>query len=241
MKCRYTVQNDHGVASSGERWRLREPRQRLLEVGLGELRVLEPAAQVVVVRAQVEVCRVRERPNRITRDSPASRAACASSIAALIACAASGAGMIPSVRANRHGGLERLVLPVGPRLDEPALTSPHDQRRVAVVAQPAGVHRRRHELVPERVHRHQRRQPDRVAEVVGVDPAGQRRARCRLGGEESGLRLPRSTRRTNGIVSPPKFEPPPTQRDRRRRAPRPPSPSAPAPPARSPSGAAARG
>ena len=39
-------------------------------------------------------------PKRITRSSPASRAASASSIAARIAWAGSGAGMMPSVRAN---------------------------------------------------------------------------------------------------------------------------------------------
>ena len=39
-------------------------------------------------------------PNRIVCGCPASRAASASSIAALIACAGSGAGMIPSVWAN---------------------------------------------------------------------------------------------------------------------------------------------
>jgi hypothetical protein len=46
------------------------------------------------------------------------------------------------------------------------------------------VHGRWDEVVPERVHRHQRRQPDGVAEVVRVDAARQRRARRRLGGDE---------------------------------------------------------
>jgi hypothetical protein len=43
--------------------------------------------------------------------------------------------------------------------------------------------------MPERVHRHQRREPDRVAEVVGVDAASQGRARRRFGGQEACLRL----------------------------------------------------
>ena len=71
------------------------------------------------------------------------------------------------------------------RLDEPFVHERADERRVAVVAQAAGVHRRRHEVVAERVHRHQRRQPGRVAEVVGVDALGQGRAGRRLGGDEA--------------------------------------------------------
>ena len=39
----------------------------------------------------------------------------------------------------------------------------------------------------ERVHRHQRRHPDRVAVVVAVDAAGQRRARRGLGGDDPRL------------------------------------------------------
>ncbi len=54
-----------------------------------------------------------------------------------------------------------------------------------MVAQPAGVDRRRDEVVAERVHRHQRRQADGVAVVVGVDALGQRRARRRLGADEA--------------------------------------------------------
>ena len=92
------------------------------------------------------------------------------------------------------------------------MTSPQTQRRVAVVAQPAGVHGRRHEVVAERVHRHQRRQPDRVAEVVArrrrASASGRRPARRR---RSASCASPRSTRRRNGNVSPPKFEPPPTQ------------------------------
>ena len=46
-----------------------------------------------------------------------------------------------------HRGLESLVLAVGARLDDAGLHEPAQRRRVAVVAQPAGVHRRRHEVV----------------------------------------------------------------------------------------------
>ena len=81
--------------------------------------------------------------------------------------------------------LEGLVLAEGARLDHPRLDQRAQRRRVAVVAQAAGVHRRRHEAVAERVHRHERREARRVAEVVGVDALGQRRAGRRLGGEEA--------------------------------------------------------
>ena len=86
-------------------------------------------------------------------------------------------------------GRERLVLLVGARLDQAGLHEPAQHRRVAVVAEPARVHRRRHEVVAERVHRHERGQPDGVAEVVAVGAAGERRAGRRLGGEEAHLRL----------------------------------------------------
>ena len=83
---------------------------------------------------------------------------------------------MPSQRANRTRLGEALVLRVGARLDEPELHEVRDQRRHAVVAQAAGVDRRGHERVAERVHRQERRQLGRVAEVVAVVAAGQRRA-----------------------------------------------------------------
>jgi hypothetical protein len=55
-----------------------------------------------------------------------------------------------------------------------------------VIAQPAGVDRRRDEAVAERVHRHERRQARRVAEVVGVDALRERRAGRGLGRDEAG-------------------------------------------------------
>ena len=149
-------------------------------------------------------------------------AASASSITARIACAGSGAGMIPSVRANCTAAVERLVLLVGARLDRARLHEPAQHRRVAVVAQPAGVHGRRDEVVPERVHRHQRRQPGGVAEVVAVDAAGQRRARRGLGGDE-----PRARARRAGTGTPARRSSSRRRRSRRSRpAPRPPAPSA---------------
>ena len=81
---------------------------------------------------------------------------------------------------EEHAGGEALRLRLGDRLDLAGLVEVADQRAHAVVAQPAGVDRVRHEVVAERVHLHQRRHPDRVAEVVRVRALGQRRARGRL-------------------------------------------------------------
>ena len=130
-----------------------------------------------------------ESPSRITRSSPACFAASASSITPRIACAGSGAGDDPLGAREPERRRERLVLLVGARLHEAVLHEAGHHRRVAVVAQPARVHRRRHEVVPERVHRHQRREPDRVAEVVAVGAARERGAGGRLRGEEARPRL----------------------------------------------------
>src|SRR6266540_2526166 len=83
-----------------------------------------------------------------------------------------------------HRGLERLALRVRDRLHAPAAHQARDDRRVPVVAQPAGVDRRRHELVAQRVHREQRGHPGGVAEVVVEGPFGERRARRWLRGDE---------------------------------------------------------
>ena len=88
---------------------------------------------------------------------------------------------------HRRG--EGLVLPVRPRLDDAGLDQGAQHGRVAVVAQPAGVHRRRHEIVAQRVHGQQWGQPGGVAEVVAEQAAGQRRAGRRFGRDEPGLRL----------------------------------------------------
>ena len=85
------------------------------------------------------------RLNRMTRSSPGLLAASASSIAARMACDDSGAGTMPSVAGELHAGLEARVLGVGPGLDQAQLVQVADHRRHAVVAQPAGVDRCRHE------------------------------------------------------------------------------------------------
>ena len=60
-----------------------------------------------------------DRLNRITRSSFASRAASASSMAPLIACADSGAGTIPWVLANWIAASKHLILRVGGGLHVP--------------------------------------------------------------------------------------------------------------------------
>jgi len=62
-----------------------------------------------------------------------------------------------------------------------------DQRGDTVVAQPAGVDRRRNEVVSECVHGHERRQLGGVAEVVRKDAAREGRAGGRLAGENVDL------------------------------------------------------
>ena len=87
-----------------------------------------------------------------------------------------------------------------------------DHRRHAVVAQPAGVDRRRPEVVAQGVHLQQRRRPRRIAEVVPILALREGRARRRLDRHErvvGGCRAigPAGT----GRRCPQKFEPPPAQ------------------------------
>jgi hypothetical protein len=49
-----------------------------------------------------------------------------------------------------------------------------------MIAQAAGVDARRHEVVAQRVHLHERGQSNRIAEIVGILALGKRRAGCRL-------------------------------------------------------------
>ena len=78
--------------------------------------------------------------------------------------------MIPSQRAKRTAASKAAVWAIAFGLDHPLLDQGAEAGRVAVVAEAAGVDRRRNEVVAERVHRHQRGHPDRVAEVVGIAP-----------------------------------------------------------------------
>src|SRR5687767_8074301 len=74
------------------------------------------------------------------------------------------------------GGFEHLALRVGDGLHPAVLDQVADDRGVAVVAEPAGVDRRRDELVAQRVHEDLRRHAGLVAEVVLVTALRQRRA-----------------------------------------------------------------
>src|ERR687897_2939677 len=79
-----------------------------------------------------------------------------------------------------HRRLEDLGLRVGDGLDVVLLAQQRHQRRVAVVAQPAGVDRGRDEVGPEGVHGHQRGHAGLVAEVVLEAALGQGRGGGRL-------------------------------------------------------------
>ena len=72
----------------------------------------------------------------------------------------------PLARRKEDGRSEHIALDVGLRSDQLVLHKLRDQRRDAVVAEAARVDRSRHEVVPERVHRNERRQLARVPEVV---------------------------------------------------------------------------
>ena len=77
-----------------------------------------------------------------------------------------------------------------------------------MVAQPAGVDRRRHEVVAERVHRQQRRHARGVAEVVVEAPS------VSVGHDDGSTATSRtSASGTNGSAMPPRFEPPPQHAD----------------------------
>ena len=84
-------------------------------------------------------------------------------------------------------GLEGRDLRHRDGLDDLHVVQLADERRHAVIAQPARVNPRRHKAVAQRVHLHQRSHHRRVAEVVGVAAPGQGRAGGGLGGEEAGL------------------------------------------------------
>ena len=101
-------------------------------------------------------------------DLPSSRAFSASSIAARTAWVVSGAGTMPSVRANMHARLEAGVLMIGARLDQAELLQVADQRRHAVIAQAPGMEAGRDEFRSERMHLDERRQMSGVAEIEGV-------------------------------------------------------------------------
>ena len=81
-----------------------------------------------------------------------------------------------------------------------------------MVAQPARVQRRRHEVVPQRVHGKERRHARGVAEVVAIHPACERRAGRGLRGEEPGGGVPAQPaaderEREAGEVRPPAHAP----------------------------------
>ena len=97
------------------------------------------------------------RLNRMTRASPASLAASASSIATRDGVGRLGCRQDALGAGELDAGLEARALVDAPGLDEAVLLEQADQRRHAVVAQAAGVDRLRDEVVAERVHLDERR------------------------------------------------------------------------------------
>ncbi len=112
--------------------------------------------------------------------SPRSRQRIASSITTRMAWDGSGAGMIPSVRANWSAASKIGILGDRHRLDELLVVERADQRRHPVIPEATGVNRRRDERVAQGVHLHQRGGARRVPEVVAVLPLGQTGARRRF-------------------------------------------------------------
>jgi hypothetical protein len=92
--------------------------------------------------------------------------------AACTAWLASGAGRMPSARANSHSRLETTDLVVGARLDQAQLLDVADQRRHAVIAQATGVEAGRGEGRTQGVHLGEWGQMRGVAEVVGIRDHG---------------------------------------------------------------------
>src|SRR5690242_13681898 len=101
----------------------------------------------------------------MTFSSPVSLQRSASSMHAATAWVGSGAGTIPSVLANRRPAAKHSDCGLDDGLDEAKFVDVRQQRRHSVVPQSAGVNGVGNELVAERVHFQQWREPGRVAEV----------------------------------------------------------------------------
>jgi hypothetical protein len=158
---------------------LRHAAQRLLDLARRVFVVLELAAQVRLVGAEVEVAVAGE----VEQD----RLLLAFLLGALglVDGHPDGVGRLrgrdDAFRARElQGGVERGELRHRLGLDHALVEQLADQRRHAVVAQAAGVQRGRDERVAERVHLHQRGQPHGVAEVIDVVALGEAGAGGRL-------------------------------------------------------------
>jgi hypothetical protein len=97
-----------------------------------------------------------------------------------------GGGNDPLRAGKPERRFKRRVLFEGAGLDESLVDEAAEEWSVAVIPQAASVHRRRNEVMAERVHRHERRHSHRVAEVVAIDAARQRRTGRGLAGDEAG-------------------------------------------------------
>ena len=156
-----------------------QPGEGVVDALLGELEVLHLARQVALVGGHVEVAVAAQRGQDHLL---------LAGFGAALGLLDHGGERVRRLRrrddalgpGEGHRGREALPLRLGHRLEQAELVHVREQRRHAVVAQPAGVHRVRDEVVAEGVHLQQRREPGRVAEVVGVHAPGERRAGRRL-------------------------------------------------------------
>ena len=88
-----------------------------------------------------------------------------------------------------HCSVEGLILAIGAGLYHARPHEPAEHGRIAVVAKATGVHRRGHEVVSQREHRHERREPCGVTEVIAIRPPCEGRTRRGLGRQETHARL----------------------------------------------------
>ena len=123
--------------------------------------------------------------------SPVSLHFFAARMAEAMAWADSGAGMIPSVRANSTAASNVSFCRSASARMSPLFIEQRHDGRCPVVAQAAGMHRGRDEAVAQGVHLGQRDELARVAEIVRVDALAQRRTGQGLGGNELDLPLSR--------------------------------------------------
>src|SRR5437764_1403808 len=148
------------------------PQPGAAPLGLIQGDVLEPACEVVVVRGHVEVAVAR----KVAEDCPL--------FARLVRCLrylkgavdrmrGLGSGQDPLAPREQDGRGEDVVLEIGLGADQPVARELRDQGRDTVIAETARVDRSRDEVVPEGMHRYERRQLARVAKVIREDAAGQ--------------------------------------------------------------------
>ena len=106
-------------------------------------------------------------------------------MAAATAWLASGAGMMPSARANWMPAAKASNCCTVVGFGQSQIDDMRNQRRHAVIAQPAGMDSGRNERAAQGVHLHQRGQVAGIAEVIGKAALGQAGASGRFDGNHA--------------------------------------------------------